>query len=261
MTWVPPYAVAKCRDQLDKSQAGDTITHLALQFWVPTKMGTVAIVKSPEVTEREVAEIRNWAHARGVKILLCIFNGAEKWDWGLAKSAFADHQQTFAENLVAEMEREKLDGIDIDLEGPGSFDSDEPAFVAFIASLSKAVHSHGKQLTVDSFCYKWNAPNQGWWSDLLPLVDALTSMGYEETGSSAPGWRSYAEQSKAAKNAAKLQIGVPSGKDQWQGNTVLEHLEWIEKDGGSGVAIWDAQFQSPAWRSRELWQVLRRVRR
>jgi hypothetical protein len=265
--WVPPYAVAKSKAQLtasfDNTGAKDAITYLALQFWIPTKEGGVERVKFDEVTDAAIQELRDWGHANGIRVLLCVYNhnGPNKWDWPLAKAAFADHPKEFVKSLVSEMERLGLDGIDIDLEGPGSFDADKEAFVSFMTDLSRELRFRSKHLTVDSFAYVWNAPNQNWWPALLPLVDALTSMGYDETGSTAPEWRSYtAQKSAAGSSAAKLQIGMPSGKDQWRGNTAIEQLQWVRKDNGTGVAIWDAQLRSPAWKTPEVWQTLRGIR-
>ena len=86
----------------------------------------------------------------------------------------------------------------------------------------------GKELTVDSFAYKWNAPNQGWWKLLLPHVDALHVMGYSETGSKSTGWRSYDFLKTAAgKNSSKLLIGVPSHASHWGESRSASTFEWI----------------------------------
>jgi hypothetical protein len=45
MTGLPPYAFEKCRKRLDENVDGfgpkDALTHLALQFWQPTRDGGV----------------------------------------------------------------------------------------------------------------------------------------------------------------------------------------------------------------------------
>jgi hypothetical protein len=264
-TWVPPYAVAASRARLAETfgevPAGEGLTHLGLQFWVPTPEGVVARVKSRQVTDAAITELREWGHARGIRVMLCVYNGAVKWDWPLAKAAFADHRTEFVRSLVAETERLGLDGVDVDLEGPGSFDADKPAYLAFMRELSGELRARKMHLTVDTFAYKWNAPNQTWWAELFPLVDAVASMGYDETGATAPDWRSYADQKKAAgPHAARLQLGMPSDKDRWRGNTNLEHLQWVGRDPEVGVAIWDAQLPSPEWRTPEVWRTLREIR-
>ena len=264
-TWVAPYAVAASQARLAGTfgdvSAGDALTHLDLQFWVPTPDGTVARVADRQVTDDAITGLRDWGHAHGVRVMLCVYNGAVKWDWPLAKGAFAEHRQEFVRALVAEMEHWELDGIDVDLEGPGSFDDDRPAFLAFMRELSGELRSRKKQLTVDSFAYKWNAPNQTWWAELFPLVDAVASMGYEETGATAPDWRSYADQKKAAGTyAARLQLGMPASRAAWRGNTNREQLQWVKQDGGVGVAIWDAQLRAPERRTPEGWTTLREIR-
>ena len=266
MTWVPPYAVEKSRARLDEDFGGigikDTLTHLALQFWVPTKAGGVERTpKYGKLTDQAIAGFRTWTRSHGIRLMLCVYNGVDGWDWALARSAFADHPTEFVNALVNEMERLDLDGIDIDLEGNGSLDADKKAFTSFCRSLSERVHAKGKQLTVDSFSYIWNAPNQTWWPDLLPLVDSLATMGYEETGAHAKQWRSYAFQKKAAGElSGKLLMGLPSNKDRWQDESVVEQLRWIADDKRVGLAFWDAQVESPAWRKREVWSVIQTIR-
>jgi hypothetical protein len=114
---------------------------------------------------------------------------------------------------------------------------------------------------VDVFPAKWNAPNQTWWAELLPHVDALASMGYDNIGATAPEWRAYAAQRDAAgKHAGKLQIGMPSGKDAWQNNSAIEQLKWVRDDGKTGIAIWDAQLRAAAWKTPEVWQLISDIR-
>ncbi len=267
MTWVPPYAVAaslsRLKDRRDGAGPGDALTHLALQFWVPTPDGAARLVGMEEATPAAIAGLRDWAHAHGVRALLCVYNGAEKWDWPLARAAFADHRDAFIQSLVSEMERYDLDGVDVDLEGPGEFPRDMTAFLAFMTRLSAELRRRGKQLTVDTFSAdRWNTPNQSWWPDLFPLVNALTSMGYEDNGQTAPEWRSYAAQRKAAgAHADHLLQGMPTDKESWRGNTALEQLEWIRKDGAMGVALWDAQLPAETWREAKTWRLLRDLSR
>lgn len=270
-TWVPPYAVAKSKAKITASFDGagmkDAITHLALQFWTPTRSGGAELVKMEEVNDKTVIDLRDWCHANGIRVMLCVYNGVERWDWPLARVAFADHRDAFIKNLIAEMDRLKLDGIDIDLEGfdqdqkgKAPLDNDRKAFVSFMTALSKELHARNKHLTVSTLSYIWNAPNQTWWVDLLPLVDALNTMSYTDIGSTAPEWRAYAAQKKAAGSlASKLQIGMLSSKPLWQGNTVQQHIEWVQNDGGVGLAIWDAQLSDSAWQTATMWKAVRSI--
>jgi hypothetical protein len=264
MTWVPPYAVDNCRARLDETVDGigpkTVLTHLALQFWQPTREGGLEIVPEyKDITDARIIEFRDWARAHGIHTMLCVYNGCGgKWDWALAEAAFADHREAFANALVAEMKRLDLDGIDVDLEGDGAFDRSQQAFTSFVSDLSGKLHGLGKRLTVDSFPYKWNAPNQTWWPKLFPLVDGINSMGYDNTGAHGATWQAYSAL-KAAANAAKLSIGVAGFKSDWLGNNAAEHVDWIARDETVGIAIWDAQFSAPAWRSPEVWKALANI--
>jgi len=268
MTWVPAYAVAQCKARLTESFGGrgmkDALTHLGLQFWKPTKNGGLVIAgRTNEVNDAAITELRDWARTNGVRVLLCVYNHVQSWDWTLARAGFAEHPDKFIDALSTEVDRLQLDGVDVDLEGNGSFDADKETFVAFIRQLSARLHQKGRQqhLTVDTFSCEWHAPNQTWWKDLLPHVDALTTMGYEQIGANAPEWRSYAFQKAAAdEHASKLMIGLPSGRNDWRGNGVMEHLQWLRNDGQVGVAFWDAQVRAEAWRKPEVWQVLVKIR-
>jgi len=119
----------------------------------------------------------------------------------------------------------------------------------------------GKHLTVDSFAYVWNAPNENWWKELFPHVDGITSMGYEQIGCNAPEWKGYpAQKAAAGEFAAKLMIGMPSGRDKWEGNDVLEHLDWVLKDGQVGMSFWDAQINAERWRTADTWNRIRQIK-
>jgi hypothetical protein len=240
----------------------DVLTHLGLQFWVPTRDGGIARAgRTNETSDTAIAGFRDWGRTNGVRVLLCVYNHVKSWDWTLARVGFAGNPDKFIDALLAEMNRLQLDGVDVDLEGNGSFDADQEAFVAFIRQLSVRLHAKGKHLTVDTFSYKWNAPNQTWWKDLLPHVDALTTMGYEQIGANAPEWRSYASQKAVAgEYASKLMIGLPSGRNEWRGNEVKGHLNWLNSDGEVGVSFWDAQVKGDAWRNAEVWRILREIR-
>jgi hypothetical protein len=266
MTWVPPYAVKQCQARLSETHEGvgmgDALTHLALQFWVPTREGGLARAgRTNETTDGAIAALRDWGRTNGVRVLLCVFNGGKTWEWSLARAGFADRPDVFIDALLAEVKYHELDGVDLDLEGKSEHQEDREVFVAFVRRLSDRLHREGYQLTVDSFAYKWNAPNHSWWPDLLPHVDGLTTMGYGQTGSDAAKWRAYAfQQAAAGDHSHKLMIGLPSHQDEWQGRSLMEHLDWFKTNDGVGVSFWDAQLRSPAWRQAEVWNTLRQIR-
>jgi hypothetical protein len=266
MTWVPPYAVSACQETLRKSfdRAGmsNGITHLGLQFWTPTMGGGIErVTKYGAISDSQISDLQTWAANNDIHVMLCIYNGISGWNWELAVAAFDANKKNFIDALMKETLRLNLDGIDIDLEGIGHLKSSKAAFITFIKDLSDRLHARGKVLTVDTFPYKWNAPNSTWWPELLPIIDGLNVMGYTETGEGAADWRAYAALKKAAGiHADKLLIGMPSNKADWQESSIEEHLNWVVKDSSVGLAIWDAQLKDPAWRTKEVWGNISKIR-
>ena len=269
MAWVAPYAVEISNKRLNESYSGigmkDGLTHLGLQFWSPTKEVGLQLVKGFNVIDDKVLlHYQRWAKENNVKLMLCIYNGATQqgWDWELAKSAFETHREKIIDSLVAEILRLNLDGVDIDFEGKGNFDKDKEYYIKFIRSLSKRLKENGKELTIDSFSYKWHAPNQTWWNELLPHIDGLHVMGYSESGANAKGWRSYNFLKEAAgKYPEKLLIGVPSNKSEWQNTSASEHIDWIKNDQSVGLAIWDTQLKDASWRTNNIWMKISTIKR
>ena len=273
MSWVPAYGIATSDARLRALYGGfgprNALNHLGLQFWGPTTAGGVnRVTRYGTISNATIQKFVALGHANGIKVMLCVFNGENGWNWSLAKAAFATHQAAFISALIGQMQARGLDGIDVDLEGPaGNFEADKPAYVAFIKELARRVHLLGKQVTLDSFHYIYNAPNQNWWATLLPLVDGLTSMGYEDLARNAPEvyFRYLSQKTKAGALSRKLMIGMPSYLSSWKGNTALQQAQWfmLPAAGRVGIGIWDAQDNDPvpsAWRSAAVWKAIRAVR-
>jgi len=275
MTWVAPYAVAASKGRLNESFDGigmkDGLTDLALQFWEPAPDGSGVhrVQRGGDTSDASVFELRDWGRAHGVRVLLCVYNfnaTTDAWDWPWARSAFAAHPEQFASSLVSELEHLELDGIDLDLEGTGALDGDKAAYVLFVKDLSARLRARGKRLTLDTFAYVWNAPNQSWWATLFPLVDGINSMGYEEIGAGAgagtEAWRAFAAQEDASgSDVRKLMLGMPANKDEWRGKPALEHLRWLRDRGRAGMSLWDSQLDAPAWRTHEAWSMVSEIRK
>lgn len=272
MTWMPSYAIDASETQLKRMYSGagpsNALSHLGLQFWLPTAAGGLQRSPDGDTSDGKISEIATWAHQHGIKVMLCVFNSTGgKWNWELAKSAFQAHRAAFITRLAAEVQRLGLDGVDVDFEGDESdhagynLNQDRAAYVSFVSGLSHQLHVNGKQITVDSFPYIWNAPNQTWWADLLPKVNGMTSMGYRDVGRKAPGWQAYAAQKKAAAHYAKrLMIGLPSDMDSWQGTPAYWQVDWFTHTTGVGVSIWDAQFPAAGWQKANIWKLLKALR-
>lgn len=257
-TWVPWYRIEESKQALSTSFEGtsmaDGLSFLALQFWLVDGPST----RLDKVTDADVQWFRDWSRQHGVKILLCVHNNTGDWNWPEAVRSFRDNRDAFAAHLVTEMTARGLDGIDLDLEGIVDPTADDAqSYLAFVQTLSSALRPMGKILTVDSFHGQWNAPNWSWWPDLLPLVDGITSMGYEQSGMGVD----YQELvDHAAVAPQKLMIGVPSYHGTWLGHGVGEQLGWIVQQGQVGTAIWDASLGAPEWRQRSVWEQLETIK-
>jgi hypothetical protein len=286
MGWVPPYQLALSRKALAHHAgtvtADQWLSRMGLQFWIVTPEGKVTYAQRGEtITDVEVAQFREWAKGKGIKVLLTVYNHDGKtWDWHRARSAFVSHKEVLVKSLVDEMTRQHLDGIDLDLEGEGYLDADREAYGAFVHALSTAVHAKGKLLTIDSFhspCF--NAPNMAWWGDWKGQVDAIHSMGYGDLyEANASGFTPdngipcaegaaifrFSWQADWAKQKgfrpAQLLIGVPGWQYEWGGSPLPKHLQDLAKVG-AGCAVWDipstlGDGKDSRWSSEAAWKAL-----
>jgi hypothetical protein len=259
ITWVPSYHISESKQKLaamfGNLTAADGLSRLALQFWV-TNGGSLNL---SGVSEADVTWFHDWARQHGVQILLCVTNfvGTD-WNWGEAERSFKDNGPAFAASVVSEIAKRDFDGVDIDFEGivdPTA--DDQTAYTQLAKDLATALHPLGKVLTIDSFYAQYNAPNWNWWPDLLPVVDGITSMGYEQSGLSVDY---QALTDHAMPSPQKLTLGVPSYHDTWLNNTVNEQLAWIVKQGQIGVGIWDASFSTAGWQTQDTWAQLKTIK-
>jgi spore germination protein YaaH len=292
ISWVPPYALEASAFGINANpKIGKALTHLGLQLWNPSADGR-GLVMAPvdktgtQVEPDSVIRFRDWAQSRGIKVLLTVYNNSQvlgKWDWPLAAHAFKDQRDAFIDALIAEMDKYKLDGIDIDLEGDSDHEEDRTVYADFIKKLADAVHAKGKLLTVDTFhspCA--NAPNMSWWSDWVGKADSIHSMGYQDlyeesedtfTPAGKPvcangahlfkySWQLQYGM-KAGYRVDQIVLGMPTWMDKWgKPNTpkdTVAHIKEAQKLG-AGIALWDAQFGPPGWRSDATWDAVMALR-
>ncbi len=266
ITWVAPYRVAESKAMLQRDFGGvgmkDGLTWLALQFWVTsgpnlTQDGSVAGANF----DNTVKWFRDWGHANGIKVTLCVTDFVGDWNWPEARRSFLDNRAAFVKTLLAETERLELDGIELDLEGVGDpTAADMVGYNAFAADLAAGLHPKGKTLTAASYPAQWNAPNWKMWPDLMKVADGVTSMGYEQTGKASNNGFNYADQKKHAVPPERLMIGMPGYHGTWEGNSALEQLDWVYQDGVVGVGIWDASLADAAWQSAAVWNKLKAIK-
>lgn len=293
MGWVPAYGVDASMMALESNpKIGQALTRIGLQFWNPSADGR-SLVLAPAtkaggaLSPDAIARVRDWAHARDIKVLLTVYNNSETtqaWDWPLALRAFRDNRAVFAEAMVQEMQRYQLDGIDLDFEGNGDFSADRAAYAAFVQELSSKLKPTGKLLTVDSFhspCY--NAPNMAWWEDWNTHVDNIHSMGYQDlfeantTTFTPEGGTICADGAALFKYSWQLNwgkqhgyridqivLGQPTWVDRWglpgQETDAASHIDAAHALG-AGVALWDLQLPTPGWRSDATWDAMLKLRK
>jgi hypothetical protein len=149
MTWVPPYDITtsavRLRGFYTDSGPRNALTHLGLQFWTPSATGGLRrVTRYGPITNARIQQFVDWGHANGIKVLLCVFNGEDGWDWNLAKNAFITNREKFITALVTQMQARGLDGIDVDLEGVGDFEADKAATSTSSRSSRDACTSGGR---------------------------------------------------------------------------------------------------------------------
>ena len=284
--WIPAYGMEKSIQAMESnSDIGKTITRIGLQLWNPSGDGK-GVVFAPInkegqlVKEGDVRRLVKWAKERNITVLLTVYNNSQaigKWDWDLAKNAFANNTEAFSSALITEMQRFNLDGIDLDLEGEGHLDKDRKAYAKFVDVISTKLKKQRKLLTIDSFhspCA--NAPNMTWWADWQGKIDAIHSMGYQDlyegnTESFTPEGKTVCENGaaifkyswqlqygiKAGYQPHQIIIGMPTWLDKWGkgglGEDPISHIKEAKKLG-VGIALWDLQLQGKQWRHSATWK-------
>lgn len=126
------------------------LSHVLFSFIHPEKDGSISF--NGETARNNLERMVSIAHKHNVKAFLAVggwfhVNGGESYDY--FKQAITD--ESSRNRLITELsglvQKENLDGIDIDFEHPRS--TDDARFLAvFINQLSEVLHANGKQLSV-----------------------------------------------------------------------------------------------------------------
>jgi spore germination protein len=142
--------------------------------------------------------------------------------------------------IVSFVQREKYAGIDVDYEELHA--GDQQAFTRFIAELGKALHAHGKILSVAVFpqSAKPSRGNPNSFQDYAALgraADQVRIMGYNyHWASSVPGatapvsWvRSVVTYATSQMPAGKVVLGIPLyGYDWPDGKATAQTVSWLQ---------------------------------
>lgn len=239
MTWQPYYNYDQGFESLQKNKKH--ISRLGFQYWNTDTSGKLVLL----APDSQITRFKAITDSQGIKNLLCVFNynlsdTKKGWDWAIAKKAFIDRRAEFVSDLLAQVEKYDLDGIDLDLEGGGAAHKDTAgklAYLSFAKELSDSLHARGRLLTADTYSYIWNGPSWLWWPDMAPMFDAIHVMGYDNTGACQilTNYSCYVSQEQSALNSKltrkQLFMGVAPESDTvfWGRYPINENLAELKR--------------------------------
>ncbi|WP_449540168.1 glycosyl hydrolase family 18 protein [Ferdinandcohnia sp. Marseille-Q9671] len=126
------------------------LTHVIFSFAHPTKDGKVLFTGDHALGNLR-AMVAN-AKKHDTKVMLAVggwfhMNGGESYDYFSAALANQESKNKLLKELIQIVERENLDGIDIDFEHPRT-DADAKNLHVFMKELSEKLHSKNKELSI-----------------------------------------------------------------------------------------------------------------
>jgi GH18 family chitinase len=146
----------------------DYLTHVNYAFLVPTSDGGLG--------SNDTAQIRNlvgFAHAKNVKVSISVGGWNDGDDSGLQAIASSPATRAvFINNLMAFVEANGLDGVDMDWEFPEGASNE---YAALMSELSARLRAQGKLLT--AAVWGWDA--MGVPASVFPYLDFVNLMAYD----------------------------------------------------------------------------------
>ncbi|WP_121661530.1 glycosyl hydrolase family 18 protein [Metabacillus litoralis] len=127
-----------------------SLTHVVYSFAHPTKDGSILLNGGTEPTN--LKKLVKRAHNHDTKVLLAVggwyhIEGGESYDYFKTAISSETSRTKLINELLAIVDREQLDGIDIDFEHPRS-QEDADQLLEFTKQLSNKLHQKKKQLTI-----------------------------------------------------------------------------------------------------------------
>lgn len=294
MTWVPPNYIKESKIVLESSYGGITVksalSRVGLQFWNISSKSTLSLMNNADADVRWFAD---WGKKNNVKILLTVINWGSTehnyngFDWTLVRSAcYGTQGKTMIANLLSEVDKYDLDGIDLDFEGEdsqgGPFTNDDKIkYAVFVNNLCDSLHARGKLCTIDtSSGNTWGAPKADWWSSWKGKIDAIHTMSYTSAYWSCPTENSYQGQQNLALKAGiepeKVLLGMPMWVDKWAGSdsnigtSNVDNLNYIQNclKYKTGITFWDIHYPGELikgttihpWTSGSVWKLIKAIR-
>ncbi|WP_028391251.1 glycoside hydrolase family 18 protein [Bacillus cihuensis] len=128
----------------------DNLTHIIFSFAHPTKDG--GLLLNGETALNNLRLMVSKAHEHDTKVILAVggwyhIQGGESYEYFKSAIANSTSRSKLVNELISIVEREKLDGIDIDFEHPRSWE-DAQNLTSFIKLLSEKLHDKNKELSI-----------------------------------------------------------------------------------------------------------------
>jgi chitinase len=126
------------------------LTHVIFSFAHPTKEGDIFL--NGESAIKNLRAMVAKAEKHDTKVILAVggwfhINGGESYDYFKTAISNPTSRTKLVDELTSMVERENLDGIDIDFEHPRS-KADAESLAAFTKELSNRLHPKGKELSI-----------------------------------------------------------------------------------------------------------------
>ncbi len=151
------------------------LTHMNLAFANPDAEGKLKFSRG-----KDISEVVAKAHAAGVRVLLSIAGGGglveEKPYW--KKALLPENRAAFIEEIMAFVDKYKLDGVDVDIEG-NLMPTLGETYTPFVLDLRKALHSQGKAITT---ALPGDFLHEGITQEAIEAYDFINIMVYDATG-------------------------------------------------------------------------------
>ena len=156
-----------------------TLTHLNLAFINPDSEGSFSAVEA-HPSWRVLIEHLPTLHVAGIKVLASIGGGGWRGSEPLRPHLVEPSRRAaYVASLVAFVKRWKLDGIDVDIEGP--LVKDAQLYPPFVIELGDALLALGLRMTA---AYSGNTTNVS--DEMLARIEFINTMAYDESGSWSP---------------------------------------------------------------------------
>lgn len=149
------------------------LTHLNLAFANPDKDGKLVFDRG-----FDIAPVVKKAHAAGLKVFVSLAGGGRP-DTALWKSVLSpENKSSFVRNIVDYVERNSLDGVDVDIEG-NLLPTIRESYNPFVVELKQALHAKGKGITA---ALGATHLHESVTKEAIDAYDFINVMVYDKTG-------------------------------------------------------------------------------